>query len=213
MPSTGSHCSVLTQPPKELNGQYFAWQNLMEIVFPDKGLAPGETLEVIYGDRRGGSPGIRVQPFDESCFVFKTYVDARGDGEYLPLTRQPGDRNRGCRAVSFECGHAIRRRWSDQPTWCLVRAEDRYGNPAISYRGTIQFQLRSDTSAALPERTRFTAHDQGVHRFESLIFSHRRVVTRFRSATGTGRRAAIRCSSVANVPSDCFCGEICTGTR
>ena len=57
----------------------------------------------------------------------------------------------------------------DQPTWCLVRVEDRYGNPAVSYRGTIQFQTHSDTSG-LPESYTFTAQDQGVHRFESLIF-------------------------------------------
>ena len=95
----GQPLSVQTQPPKELNGQYFAWQNLIEIGLPDKGLAPGETLEVIYGDRRGGSPGVRVQPFDESCFVFKTYVQRAGAGRLPATTREPGYRNRGCTTV------------------------------------------------------------------------------------------------------------------
>ena len=69
--------------------EYFAWQHMLEVLLPTRGLAPGETLRMTYGDRSGGSPGIRVQPFDESCFVFKTYVDALGHGDYLPLEESP----------------------------------------------------------------------------------------------------------------------------
>ena len=135
----GQPLSVRTQPPKELNGQYFAWQNLIEIGLPDKGLAPGETLAVVYGDRRSGSAGIRVQPFDESCFVFKTYVDAWGQGEYLPLGENPAIEIMAAQPYRLNVimpSDAI----VDQPTWCLVRVEDRHGNPAVSYRGTIRFQ-------------------------------------------------------------------------
>src|SRR3990170_4219931 len=64
--------------------EYFAWQNMVEVILPERGLAPGEKIAITYGDRSEGSPGTRVQPFDESRFVFKVYVDALGQDKYLP---------------------------------------------------------------------------------------------------------------------------------
>ena len=69
--------------------RYHPWQNLIEIVLPKRGLREGETIRVTYGDRSGGSKGIRIQPFDESPFVFKVYVDPRGDDVYYPLIENP----------------------------------------------------------------------------------------------------------------------------
>ena len=56
-----------------------------------------------------------------------------------------------------------------KPTWCIVRAEDRYGNPATRYRGTIQFGA-TDDNAELPSAYTFTEADRGVRRFENVIF-------------------------------------------
>ena len=135
--SPAQQLQIRCQPTKDLTGQYFAWQQLVEITLPNKGLGPGEKLEIVYGDRTHGSAGIRVQPFDESCFVFKTYVDVLGEGTYLPLRKSP--------AIEIMSGPAHRLSIvmpSDatvgQPTWCLLRAEDRFGNPATSYRGTVR---------------------------------------------------------------------------
>ena len=117
--------------------EYFAWHNMIEVVLPERGLKPGEILRITLGDRSGGSPGIRVQPFDESCFVFKTYADALGQGKYLPLANSP--------AIEIVAAEPVRLQVvmpSDavvgQTTWCLVRAEDRYGNPAPRYRGRVK---------------------------------------------------------------------------
>ena len=59
----------------ELNSQYFAWQNLVQALVGRPGLRPGEQLRITFGDRSGGSPGWRVQPFDEIDYGFKCYVD------------------------------------------------------------------------------------------------------------------------------------------
>jgi hypothetical protein len=147
---------------------YFAWQNMVEVTLPEKGLSPGETIRVTFGDRGGGSPGMRVQPFDESAFVFKVYVDAPGEGDYLPM----GD----CPAVEIVAAEPDRLAVvmpsdavAGEPTWCLVRAEDRYGNPATRYRGTIAWRS-SDPSAGLPGDYGFVEADRGVRRFENVTF-------------------------------------------
>jgi len=149
-------------------GQYFAWQHMLEVLLPERGLRPGETLELVYGDTSGGSPGMRVQPFDESCFVFKTYVDAQGYADFLPLRNSPSIEVVGAEPYRLNVvmpTNAL----ADKPAWCLVRAEDRYGNPAPRYRGTIRL-TSTDAAASLPPDYAFTESDRGVHRFENVVF-------------------------------------------
>ena len=76
---------------KRFSGQYFPWQNIVEVIIGEPGLKSGQTIRVTYGDRTGGSPGFQVQPFDESHFIFKVYVDALGNNEYLPLVEMLDD--------------------------------------------------------------------------------------------------------------------------
>jgi hypothetical protein len=146
--------------------EHFAWQNMTEIRLPQRGLAPGETIKIVLGDRSGGSPGMRVQPFDESCFIFKTFVDVLGNDEYLPLAESPSIRV--VAAAPYRLNVVMPSDATmESPTWCLVRAEDRYGNPATSYRGTVR--LTSDIAVTgLPAAYTFDAADQGVHRFEGI---------------------------------------------
>ncbi len=149
--------------------QYFAWQHMIEVRFPQRGLEPGETLQITLGDRTGGSPGIRVQPLDESCFVFKTYVDALGHGDYLPLANSPSVQVVAagpCRLRAVMPSDAV----VGQPTWCLVRAEDHYGNPAPRYAGTVQLS-GADSTVQLPASYTFAPADRGVHRYEGIVFT------------------------------------------
>jgi hypothetical protein len=154
---------------RRLFNQYFPWQNIVEIRLPERGLAAGQAIRITYGDRSGGGPGIRIQPFDETRFAWRFYVDALGDGQYLPLADNPA-----IEIVAAEPHRLSVVMPSDavagQPTWCLVRAEDRYGNPAHSYRGEIRWKS-IDPDAQLPAEYRFAAEDRGVRRFENLRFS------------------------------------------
>ena len=150
-------------------GPYFAWQQMVEVLLPERGLRAGEKLALVYGDTSGGSAGMRVQPFDETHFVFKTYVDALADGDFLPLRRSP--------AMAVVAADPYRLNIvmpsdavAGEPTWCLVRAEDRYGNPAPKYRGTVRL-ASTDPAAALPAAYTFAAPDRGVHRFQDVVFS------------------------------------------
>ena len=160
--------TVLGHDSKQFFSQYFPWQNIVEVTLPENGLGTGETIRITYGDRSGGSPGIRIQPFDESSFVFKVYVDALGNGDYLPMIDNPS-----IEIVPAEPHRLTVVMPSDaiagKPVWCVVRAEDRYGNPATQYRGTLQLRS-SDPIAQLPPEYRFTESDRGVHRFENVSF-------------------------------------------
>ncbi|NQT38950.1 MAG: DUF3604 domain-containing protein, partial [Planctomycetes bacterium] len=153
--------------PRSFFGQYFAWQNMVEVILPERGMRPGETLRLTYGDRSGGSPGVRIQPFDETRFVFKVYVDATGDDNYLPLADSPAIEiiaAGAARLAAVTPSDAVR----GKPIWCLVRAEDRYGNPAAGYRGTVRLKS-TDTEAKVPGSHTFATADRGVFRFENVV--------------------------------------------
>ena len=148
--------------------RYHPWQNIVEVTLPERGLAEGDTIRVTYGDRTGGSPGIRIQPFDEPEFTFKVYADPLGADSYYPLGENPTVDI--VAAEPYRLGVVMP---SDaivgEPTWCIVRAEDRYGNPATRYRGTIRFDA-TDPTAGLPVSYQFTEIDRGVHRFDVIRF-------------------------------------------
>jgi hypothetical protein len=156
---------------KRFMGQYFPWQNIVEVIVGKPGLKAGQTVEIVYGDKSGSSPGFKVQPFDEPSYVFKLYVDPLGKGEYLPLANNPA-----VEIVAAEPHKLTVLMPSDalvgKPTWCIVRAEDRFGNPSVSFRGTARFDS-TDSSAILPDYYTFTQEDRGVHRFESITFNEK----------------------------------------
>ena len=154
---------------KRFMRQYFPWQNVVEAIVGGPGLRPGQALKITYGDRTHSSPGFLVQPFDESSYTFKVYVDALGTDEYLPLTSSP--------AITVSAGKPHKLTVllpSDAvvgiPTWCTVRVEDRFGNPATRYTGTIHCRT-TDSEANLPDVYTFTGADEGVYRFKGIVFN------------------------------------------
>lgn len=160
--------SISVSVSKKLSAQYFAWQNLVQVMVGEPGLKLGEQLRITFGDRRDGSRGWRVQPFDETDFGFKCYADISGDGAYIPVEASPTIEILAAEPTkiivlvpsSAEVG---------QPSWCLVRAGDQFGNPAPRYRGNVRLSA-TDPRAELPETFTFTADDRGVHRFENVVF-------------------------------------------
>ena len=52
-------------------------------------LREGDRIIVRFGDRRQGSPGIRMQTFNEPTFEFRVLVDAWATYNYIELPQQP----------------------------------------------------------------------------------------------------------------------------
>ncbi len=139
------------------------------LVVHGRALKPGERLVLTYGDRSGGGPGTRAQTFQEAKRYFWVAVDAEGDGTFVTLAEPP--------SLSIVGGSAVKlvvvapsTVTAGTPFSLLVRAEDRWGNPAAAYRGSIEL-LAPAGSACPVESSSFTAEDDGVRWFAGCTVS------------------------------------------
>ena len=91
-------------------------------------LRAGDTLTVRFGDRRDGSPGLRLQTNCEERFELKVYVDAFATYEFTEIVRSPG----------FTLAPGSAARWkailpslvvAGEPFRLSVIVEDLWGNP------------------------------------------------------------------------------------
>jgi hypothetical protein len=62
----------------DVKGGERPFQKALLIHLEDGFLRPGDEIEIRLGDRRGGSPGTRVQTFVEDDFTFRLYADVLG---------------------------------------------------------------------------------------------------------------------------------------
>lgn len=143
---------------------YFPYQNIVEAIVGGSGLRPGDSIRVTFGDRSGGGPGMKLQPFSERQFRFMTYVDVWGNGGFLPVEESPTlavSSGPAAKLTAIVPSDAV----CGRPSWCAIRAEDRFGNAAESYRGTV----RLSGDAGLSAEHTFTENDRGVYRFEGIL--------------------------------------------
>ena len=65
------------------------WSRSLYIGVVKHFLAPGDTITIRFGDRRFGSPGIRLQTYCESEFEFHVLADPIATYDYVPLPQSP----------------------------------------------------------------------------------------------------------------------------
>lgn len=141
--------------------RYHPWQNINEFKLAGPALKPRDWVEVRISR-------VRMQNYDETAFVLKFYIDALGDDDYLPLARNPQVRILAAEAAELHV--IVPSVWvAGKPGWMNVWAGDRYGNPATSFRGTLEFE-RDEGGAPLPAEYTFQQEDRGAHRFTNLVF-------------------------------------------
>ena len=106
-------------------------------------LREGDQIIVRFGDRRGGSPGLRVQTFCESTFEFKVLVDPWATYTYVELPEQP--------QIAVVAGPAVLYKLI-APTHVLAgqsfklgfKGEDKWGNPSGQVQG--RFSVRANAA-------------------------------------------------------------------
>ena len=128
-------------------------------------LREGDRIVVRFGDRRGGSPGIRMQTFCEDTFELKVLVDAFATYEYVELPRSPVLRIVAGQAVRWQAVLPTLRRVEEPFRLCL-KAEDQWGNPADLPGSSITLEANLKVSG-LPRRMNFAA-EQPVAVLENL---------------------------------------------
>lgn len=107
------------------------WTNTLCIRIGRGYLRKDDTITVRFGDRRGGSPGIRLQSNVEKRFCFKIFVDAFATYEFTEMPDSP--------AIALVAGKPVR--WKavvpsavevGETFELAVTAQDRWGNPAAA---------------------------------------------------------------------------------
>ena len=112
-------------------------------------LSEGDMITIIFGDRSGGSPGMKLQTFCELSFEFKVLADVCAVGHYFPLPETPH--------ISIVPGEvhewkavlpSLRR--IGEPFRLGLKAEDLWGNPTDRACETL-FLESSHPVQELPE--------------------------------------------------------------
>jgi hypothetical protein len=129
-------------------------------------LRAGDTLTIRLGDRRQGSPGLRLQTNVEKNVELRTSVDAFATYEFCELPAQP----------AFDLIPGPAARWKaivpslalvNEPFRLAIVAEDMWGNPTEDAEG--MFGLESSRPlAGLPDRI-VVKKDDGPRVIENLV--------------------------------------------
>jgi hypothetical protein len=116
-------------------------------------LSPGDRITIRFGDRRFGSPGIRLQTYSETEFEFRVFADPIATYDYVALPRSP--------KISVVPGPGVHWRAVlptlvpiGAPFRLSIKEEDKWGNPSNLIDRTLR--LQSDVPiAGLPDSVRF----------------------------------------------------------
>ena len=130
------------------------WFNTLEARLVEGGLAPGDEITVVLGDRSGGGPGFRLQTYCQDRFKFRALVNPFSTQQYFELADMPEI------AIGPGPGHpwvavlpTLRR--AGEPFRLDVKCEDAWGNPSDRIDRTIRFRPSAPV-AGLPEEARLT---------------------------------------------------------
>jgi hypothetical protein len=110
-------------------GHIRPWDRTISIRVLQGFLREGDTLTIRLGDRRQGSPGIRMQTFAEKEFQLKLFVDPIATGIFTEVPSSPRLDIAPGKPVVWKAVLPTGRRVGATFRLCL-KAEDRWGNPA-----------------------------------------------------------------------------------
>ena len=134
-------------------GHFRPWDRAFFVRVLDGCLVEGDRIVIRFGDRSGGSPGLRLQTFCEWTHEFRVLVDAIATGHYeklpecprIAITAGPPERwkavlpSERCAGDTFRLG---------------LKAEDGWGNPSDKAAARL-FLEPSLPVRGLPETVRF----------------------------------------------------------
>jgi Protein of unknown function (DUF3604) len=143
--SNGALLDVLYDPKLNIR----PWDKTLLIRVIRGFLREGDTITVRFGDRRQGSPGIRIQTFVEPTFEFRVLVDAIATCDYVELPVQPSIAIIAGPPVSWKAVLPTLRRCGERFRLGF-KGEDKWGNPSDQVEAV--FALRANLRVrGLPE--------------------------------------------------------------
>jgi hypothetical protein len=130
------------------------WDKTLYIKVVRGFLREGDEIIVRFGDRRHGSPGIRVQTFCEQTFEFRVLVDAIATYNYVELPTQPTIAIVPGPPALFKAILPTLRRVGE-PFRLGMKGEDGWGNPSDLCDATFTLRANMDIDG-LPQSATFT---------------------------------------------------------
>lgn len=131
------------------------WSRVLYIGVQKHFLAEGDTITIRFGDRSGGSKGVRVQTYCERVFEFKVFVDAIATYDYVPLPESPHIEIVPGPPVTWRAVLPTLKRTEDAFRLSL-KAEDAWGNPSNQVDKELKL-VPSRPVIGLPDRAHFHA--------------------------------------------------------
>ena len=132
----------------ENGGEQRPWYRSLTVYVKGDGLYEGDTITVVFGDRSGGSPGLKLQTFCESGFVFKLLADVCATGHYMPVPDMPSIAIVPGPAASWKAVLPSLRR-PGEIFRLGIKAEDLWGNPTAQIGDQIHTGIRIEASLAV----------------------------------------------------------------
>ena len=113
----------------DVSGHQRPWFQALTVTVTHGYLREGDTITIVYGDTREGSPGLRLQSLCETAFTWRVFADVCATGHYVPIPESPTIRIvPGPPAIWKAVLPSLRR---PGETFRLgIKAEDAYGNPS-----------------------------------------------------------------------------------
>ncbi len=138
------------------------WSRSLYIGVVKEFLAPGDTITIRFGDRRFGSPGIRLQTYCESEFEFHVLVDAIATYDYVALPESPKIKIAPGPGVNWFAFLPTSVR-AETPFRLALKIDDKWGNPSDLVDRSVRL-VADGAIAGLPATVRL---DNG--RFGAVI--------------------------------------------
>jgi hypothetical protein len=142
------------------------WSRTITITVERGFLSPGDTITVRLGDRRGGSPGLRMQTYCEDEFRFLVLADVFATCNWALLPDQPKLAVVAGEPATYRAVLPTLRRAGEPFALCL-RADDAWGNPTDRLRGRVALRAVGGAIAGLPEAFEWPEGAR-AHRIEAL---------------------------------------------
>ncbi len=158
------------------------WSRTITVSVERGFLAPGDTITVRLGDRRGGSPGLRMQTYCEDEFRFLVLADVFATCNWALLPGQPSLQVVAGEPATHRAVLPTLRR-AGEPFALALRADDAWGNPTPRMQGRVRLRAAGGAIQGLPETFEWPEGAR-AHRIEGLRAGEGQVQVEWLDAAG-----------------------------
>jgi len=144
----------------DASGHQRPWYQALTVAASKGYLSEGDTIEVVLGDKSGGSAGLRLQSMCETAFAWRVLADVCATGHFVPIAESPvisivpGD------PAIWKAVLPTLRRPGETFRFSL-KAEDRYGNPSDKVEARLALRPTRPVSG-LPEDVAFVKGERAL---------------------------------------------------